>query len=414
MERMELMVSSFTARLIQQISAHFEDDLQAWSRFSACTQDSWLPLLTTELKRCGFTFPLVPEASSIVYAELQANAPCTLLFYNHVPAFAPARWQLLSLFLWLRVFSLYTKLGRMSPVNVKWLLDSSTLTDDTHLLQALEKLPQLIKADICLTDDTAGIGTLAGETPLLATGLKGLLCVELHVQTGVRSLPSMHGAIAPNAAWRLLWALNRLKDEREDIQLDGFYETLEDLFVDDVARLPDRSVWFSRHWGVESLLGGLQGFQANYAHVLTPTCTINRISSGDGQALTIPAQAEATLDFHLVPGQKPAVVLEALQQHLKTEGFAEVEVSPLAQVQPCFTTPSHHLIERLRHATTLAYARETCVLPLALECKPIATLCALHTLPLACTALRIGESEVSSAEMQAAMRQLVYFIESFV
>jgi hypothetical protein len=53
-------------------------------------------------------------------------------------------------------------------------------------------------------------------------GLRGICYVELSVQTAIIDAHSgIGGSIFPNAAWRLVWALNSLKGPDERIRIPG-------------------------------------------------------------------------------------------------------------------------------------------------------------------------------------------------
>ena len=66
-----------------------------------------------------------------------------------------------------------------------------------------------MQADGCLWETG---GKNEDDRMALTMGLKGIQYLELRVRGGERDLHSGYAAIAPSAVWRLVWALNTLKD----------------------------------------------------------------------------------------------------------------------------------------------------------------------------------------------------------
>jgi acetylornithine deacetylase/succinyl-diaminopimelate desuccinylase-like protein len=260
------------------------------------------------------------------------------------------------------------------PVNIKWLLDG----EGKKGYSLLDTIAQF-RADGCLWHEDE---PLDDETAVLVLGTKGLLCVEMETQTASIDLPSEHGAIVPNALWRLLWALNSLKDSREEVLIEGFYDNLipaADDVVEVLRTMPDNAEALAQRWGVKHMLSGLQGFQLHYTHLLIPTCTVNALSGGSiplptALSTLIPAQARARVDFHLVPDQDPHAIFAKLQSHLQTQGFDDVQVRMLYANQPASTPLTDPFVQMVRRATTSAYGREPRILPMTAGSYPIAPL----------------------------------------
>ena len=54
--------------------------------------------------------------------------------------------------------------------------------------------------------------------------MKGIAYLGLTVSGASSDLHSMNGSIVGNPAWRLIWALASLKDENENITVDGLID----------------------------------------------------------------------------------------------------------------------------------------------------------------------------------------------
>jgi hypothetical protein len=273
------------------------------------------------------------------------------------------------------------------PIKLKWFLGQKSFTYSSQLQHSIAQKPALLQADAYLwyepvvTEKTSLVGN--SDKLVLATGVKGYLDVELQVQAAHTPLHSSYGAIVPNAAWRLLWALNSLKDQHEEILIDGFYDTLsplEDEAFQLLADLPDTAATQAAHWGIPNMLAGLQGKQMHYAHILTPTCTVTMLHSGEeaptpapttSSHFSIPAKARATVDFCLVPGQDPADIFDKLKSHLRTHGFSDIHVRQRDAGSPAYTPASNAFVQYVRQSAEHVYGQPPIVLPILPEYVPI-------------------------------------------
>ena len=114
---------------------------------------------------------------------------------------------------------------------------------------------------------------------LLRRSKGGIQYVELSVDllsTDVHS--GIGGSIFPNAAWRLVWALNSLKDKDEHILIPGFYDNIRPPSARDrelLSKLPDPAGDYRTRFGVPYFLKGLKGgVDLEVEGVFSPTCTI--------------------------------------------------------------------------------------------------------------------------------------------
>lgn len=399
--------------------------------------------LAQQLQGRGFATQLMGAGPHLLYGELHTGAAHTLLLYHHVDRrlprhpstpFAPSSHTVASstldqhnlapnaaLIACLAAIEAYQQVAGRLPVNIKWLIDTSSedrpADTGTQLAHILEYNRHLLQADGCIYRG-GSIPLDEDGTPYLGLGPKGLLRVELETCTTGSTLDSETGAIVPNPAWRLTWALASIKDEHEEILIDGFYDTLvpaDDKEIELLQALPDNASWLAHRWGLDQLLLGLRGFQLHYTRFLVPTCTITSISSGSPvqqPEATIPTQAMARLDFHLVPGQDPEEVFARLQRHLHSHGFQDVQARMLSSNKPAHTPASEPFVEAVRQATIIAYGREPHILPLISSGGAIHPLCAVLNVPVVCIGVSetplmgaINQAPADTAE-SAAMRDL--------
>ncbi len=355
-------------------------------------------VIITRLQNLSLNTQLLGGDTPLIYGELPMGAPRTLLLYNHYdvsppgplelwqyPPFAPHLDEGIlyargvandkgNIAAGLAALDAYQQVIGQPPVNIKWLIDGEGEIGSPHLTSIIEENRELLQADGCIW----GSGSVAEDgTPLLALGSKGLLRVVLEVQTAPTDLHSIQGAIVPNAAWRLVWALSRLKDAREEVLIDGFYDTLlpaEDNEIALLRALPNTASLLAQQWGMEQLLLGLKGFQLHYTQLLTPTCTINAISSytmAEDSRMLIPSQARAYLDFHLVPDQDPEDIFAKLQHFLKANGFDDIQARMIYGSKPARTPVDAPLVQLVRRTVTITYGREPYLLPLTNSSSPM-------------------------------------------
>jgi acetylornithine deacetylase/succinyl-diaminopimelate desuccinylase-like protein len=171
-------------------------------------------------------------------------------------------------------------------------------------------------------------------------GLKGIVYLDLVCRGGKRGGPtetSLHGADSAWVAspvWRLIHALSSLTDNKENIRIPGFYDTVAPPSQQDVRLLKKlaetfdersflkemKSICFKykRH-GVDLLKKGLylpilniDGFRAGY--------------SGPGTKTVLPRRATAKIDIRFGPNMEPEEVVEKLRRYLLDQGFDDIEV----------------------------------------------------------------------------------------
>ncbi len=221
------------------------------------------------------------------------------------------------------------------PFKIKWLIEGEEEIGSPHLHAWVERhkawlsKPDGRPIDGCLWEfggfDEKGRFTLT-------MGVKGICYVELRVRGVSHDLHSSNAALAPNAAWRLVWALNTIKDADERILIEGFYDHVRELTPAEEAVLramPFEEEEIKAKWGIQAFVTGVSGFDAVKRLFFAPTATICGLSSGwqgTGVKTVLPAVASAKLDFRLVPNLTPEIVLDLLRKHLDRHGFADVEI----------------------------------------------------------------------------------------
>ena len=343
------------------------------------------------LEKRGFTVEIHPtHGAPIVYAERKGRSNKTLLFYNHYdvqppeplelwisPPFEPVvrdgklfargvsddKGHILS-----RLFAIDAILDSEGelPCHVKFVIEGEEETSSENVSDFVITNKDKLASDACIWE----FGSVDHEgIPQQVLGLRGICYVELSVETASTDTHSgLGGTIFPNSAWRLVWALNTLKDQDERIRIPGFYDQVKKPSQRDrefFAKLPDPSEDYKSRYGVKSFLKGVnRGVDLHIQEVFEPSCTICGLTSGyqgPGSKTVLPAKASAKVDFRLIPDQTPEDILEKLRKHLDQEGFEDVEIKYLGGEAPGRTNPDDPFVK-----TVVDTAKEIYGVPMAI------------------------------------------------
>ncbi len=314
------------------------------------------------------------DGAPVVFAERQGKSDKTLLIYNHYdvqppeplelwdsPPFEPSlRGDKLygrgvsddKSHLTARLFAIDAILENEGdlPCNIKFIIEGEEETSSVHLHDFIKENLGLLKADACIWEfggvDHRGV-------PMQYLGLRGICYVELSVESlGTDVHSGLGGSILPNAAWRLIWALNSLKGSDEHIRIPGFYDNIVPPSPRDrelMDALPDVAEEYKKRYGAKEFIKGLTGgTDLKMEEVFTPTCTICGLTSGyqgPGSKTVQPAFASAKVDFRLVPGQMPEDIVAKLRKHLDSEGFEDVKINFLGGEPAARTDPDDPFIK---------------------------------------------------------------------
>ncbi|MHB8807447.1 MAG: M20/M25/M40 family metallo-hydrolase [Anaerolineaceae bacterium] len=347
------------------------------------------------LEKRGFQTTLNATAGApIVTAERKGKSDRTLLFYDHYDVQPPEPLEL-----WLsepfqpevrdgmvfgrgvsdnkgnitnRLFaidSLLDNLGEL-PCNVKFLIEGEEEVSSANLEAFVTAHKQELAADACIWESG---GVDQNDVPTQYLGLRGICYVELEVETASMDVHSgLGGTIFPNAAWRLVWALASLKNEAEEILIDGFYDDVLSPSQEDIEflkALPDAAEDYKTRYGVKEFLQGMQGgFELNLAEVYKPSCTICGLNSGyqgKGSKTILPAKASAKVDFRLIPDQKPAKILELLRRHLDTHGFRDIKITDLGGEAPSKTSATDPFVQLVVNTAKDVYGVPMLIVPMS-------------------------------------------------
>jgi len=244
-------------------------------------------------------------------------------------------------------------------VNLKVFFEGEEEEGSPHLEATLKRYADLLHADVWALCD----GPIHPSRRMqLFYGARGVTGVEATLYGPSHALHSGHyGNWAPNPAILLAHLLAGLRDTEGRIQIPGFYDDVRPVSPSErraLADIPDVDQALRAAFG----LGRVEGGGAALAErILLPALNVRGIQSGHVEELatnSIPSEAKASIDFRLVPDQKPARVRELLESHLRREGFFIVSNTP-----DLATRLQHERIVRLQWGPGYPAARASMDLP---------------------------------------------------
>lgn len=358
-------------------------------------------LVEETLQNMGFSVEEIPTGGyPIIYGFLEGEGDRTLMFYNHydvqpvdpideweVDPFggtikdgkvisrgtADNKGQMLSR---LMAIDAYQKVYGKPPMNIKVIYEGEEEVGSPHLASFPQLYPDKVTADGVVWEG----GARDTDGPAHITlGVKGLAYVELQVRTANIDAHSSNAPIWKNAAWRLVWALNTLKNEKDEIIIEGFYDDVVSLTDKDLAFLesiPYNEKNVLERMEMDSFVNNVTGRELLKKLLYTPTCNICGIKSGyiePGSKTVLPAYAMAKLDFRLVPNMTRERVVELLRKHLDKHGFTDVEIISMPGAPAYRTDPDNPLAK-----AAIAASEETYHIPPAIYPNSSGTMGVYH------------------------------------
>lgn len=358
-------------KVFAYIDAHQEEYIALLKKF--CSQPSiaaqhlgieeMAAMVREHLDMLGAETQLVPtDGNPVVYGEIDSGRERTLTFYNHYdvqppepldewlsPPFSPeirdgrifargvadnkgsflSRWC---------AIDAYQKVHGRLPCNIKFITEGEEEVGSPNLDPFRIAHPDMVKTDGIVWE---GGSKDINRGPLQITmGWKGLCYLELRCRGAASDLHSMNAPIVPNAAWRLVWALATMKNEKDEITIDHFYDDILPSTEEDMACLAqlnydEEQVKISN--GIDRFINGLTGTALKEKLLYKPTFNIAGIVSGytgEGSKTVIPSYAACKIDVRLVQGQDADRVAELVRRHLDSRGFTDVEVVKLSGKNP--------------------------------------------------------------------------------
>lgn len=350
-------------------------------------------LLVSMMESKGIKSSIIEtDGHPLVFGQYDVGAKKTLLIYNHYdvqppepleewmsPPFAAkiigdriigrgatdCKGNLMSN---LEAVEAFKKTVGNTPINVKFLFDGEEEIGSPSLPRFIEDNKDLLAADSVISTDA---GFCVKGRPELNFGSCGIINVQLDVEAASKDLHSSRSRLVPNAAWRLVWALASLKDEKENILIPGFYNKVKSPTAEQ-RRYIEEAPWDDddqkKSLGLvgKPFLGDVKGDEALEKLMFTPTCDICGFLSGYtglGPKSVLPHRASAKLSFRLVIDQNHNEIFESLVKHLKHQGFGDVKAEKTSFVEPSRSEINSDIAKSIISASEEVYGVKPMIKP---------------------------------------------------
>lgn len=358
----------------------------------------------------------------IIYGEINNGSAVTLTFYNHydvqppepmdmweTPPFNPSirdgkmfargvadnKGSFLS-----RVCAVdaYLKKRAILPCNIKFIVEGEEEVGSPNLDQFRLEHPDMLKTDAIIWE---GGSKDINRGPLqITTGFKGLCYIELRCRTAKTDVHSYMAGIVPSAAWRLLWALDTIKDANDRIEIEGFYDGIKKASEDEkkmLERMPFDESSFKKSYGLNKYVNEMSGAELKEKLIFEPTANIAGFSTGyegKGGKAIVPSFASCKMDFRLVKGQKAEDIAQMLRKHLDKRGFEDIEVIELSHKNPYRADVNSRIVQVALKNAELVYGMKPTVYPNSPGTTAMGTLCGPDNIPAVSFGIDHMESKI--------------------
>ena len=315
----------------------------------------------------------------VVYGEVKSkkNDSKTLMFYNHYdvqPAepfelwdYPPFSGKLKGnkvfgrgstddkgeLITRIKAVEAYLKTTEDVPCNIKFVIEGEEETGSAHIDQYLKKYKKKFACDGVIWE----FGYVDSKNrPIVGLGMKGLLFVELSLKESIRDAHSSLAVLIKNPAWRLIEAVNTLRNSDGKILIKDWYMGVKPFSKKDlklVSKEPFDEKSFKKEFGIKSFVSNMKGLDAKKALVGGATCNIAGFVSGytgDGAKTVLPGDALVKIDFRLIPQMDPKKQVQRLREHLKSKGFSDIKIKIFHGEAAARTNPSDPFVSKVKEA----------------------------------------------------------------
>ena len=246
------------------------------------------------------------------------------------------------------------------PCNVKFVIEGEEETGSAHIEEYLKKYKKKFSCDGVIWE----FGYVdAKNRPIIGLGMKGLLFVELSVKESIRDAHSSLAVLIKNPAWRLIEAVHTLRNSDGKILIKDWYKEVSFLSKNDlkiIQKEPFDENAFKKEFGIKSFVGNMKGMDAKKAMVGGATCNVAGFVSGytgDGAKTVLPGNALVKIDFRLIPKMDPKKQVLRLKNHLKSKGFADVDIKVYHGEAAARTDSSHPFVSQVKDAADKSFGK---------------------------------------------------------
>lgn len=267
-------------------------------------------------------------------------------------------------FMHLKVMEAILQITDKSPVNFKVLIEGEEEIGSPNLPKFARENKDLLKTDLVVVSDSA---LVERGKPTITYGLRGLAGIQIDVKGAKSDLHSgEYGGGVVNPIHSLVKIVDSFRDENNRIQVEGFYDRVPELDVEErkaLASVPFDEEKLRKDLEVPEL-DGEKGYSYVERTSVRPTLEINGMYGGfqgEGIKTVLPNSATAKVTCRLVPDQDPDEIVELLTKHVEknTPAGVEVNITPFDKGKPYVTPFDHPVIQLAAEAYEKVYDSET-------------------------------------------------------
>ncbi len=344
------MVNEDAKKVWAYIDEHKEEYIDLLKKFCAqpsVSAQNWgiremAELVRDTVTKLGGNGILVEtEGNPFVYGMIDNGAERTMTLYNHYDVVPPEPYELWKtppfeptvidgrlyargssdnkaslLSRYIAVDAYQKVLGKL-PINIKFLAEGEEEIGSPHLMEFIRDNPDKIQSDGIVWE---GGSKFVGGPLIVHMGVKGVTGFELHCASAKNGDP----------VWRLIAALNTMKDSEDHITIDHFADSI--VPVTDYERSYVLNNDYDEETtkkinGIDHFINRLSGDALKEKLYIEPSLNIQGLFFDElDEATGMPKSATVKMDIRTVPDQEPGELMRQLRAHLDARGFDDLEL----------------------------------------------------------------------------------------
>jgi len=247
------------------------------------------------------------------------------------------------------------------PINIKFIWELEEEIGSPSFEDFLKQNKDKLKTDSVVVSDTIWVSR---ERPAIGYGLRGLQCIEVRLETGVKDVHSgLVGGLARNPIGELAQLIGECYDARTgQVKIPGFYDDVKPLSDAEMKNFVASGFShkeFKRAHELNSLRTEDDGDAAKRIWAM-PTMEVHGLVggyTGPGVKTIVPHKAEAKLSFRLVPDQDPDKVYKTVSEFLKSKN-PDITIEREGSLRPYLGQFTGPFADAAKQAMAEAFGKE--------------------------------------------------------
>lgn len=379
--------------------------------------------LSNKLKKIGVSTKIIKinKSNPFILGEV-GEGKKTLLIYDHYDVMSPGNlneWQSPPftlteknnvlygrgladnkghLLLRLQAIETILKNIKKLPIKIKFVIEGEEEIGSPHIHQFSDRYQDFLKnSSLCLWE--SGEVDKKGQ-PQMFLGMKGIAYFLLSCQIGKKDLHSGYASMTDSAVWRLIYALNTLRDKdgyvlikelKSHIKKPNKFEknlikqmnvSKQDL-LDSLGR---SKLLFNRQNIKKILINHFYGITCNICGIWAGSIDEKEIKT------ILPYKAYAKIDFRLVKNIDSKEVKRHLKKHLKKHRFNDIKVTELINEPVAYTNPDNKNFLRAINIIENSYRKKVIISPYAKGSGPMYYIASRFNIPC----IQLGAQTIDS------------------